>query len=282
MEEVKPLTAPETNSDAAQTPKAEWVAKLRYTKSFLAKVYLSSKQLKEMYCSLFNALASYEGVTTKTAFSCVTFSVKRKPLAMITLTGKSLNLFVALEPSRHDVGRYRLTDVSTKKRFARVPAKYRVKSQGGLRFALRVIEEAAAEAGLKKKTEVLPPVTVKDFPTQSIRELISRGLIRTMGGDRRPVRVAKEVSIYVEKEAPREEVEDDVYSDTVSTENALTDRHEEYDSLLSSFEGEGSVRFVRQKVIRSVDESWVKAVEDCLPALDEVTRNPSHFIEETE
>ncbi len=282
MEEVKPLTAPETNSDAAQTPKAEWVAKLRYTKSFLAKVYLSSKDLKEAYCSLFNALASYEGVTTKTAFSCVTFSVKRKPLAMITLTGKSLNLFVALEPSRHDAGRYRLTDVSTKKRFARVPAKYRVKSQGGLRFALRVIEEAAAEAGLKKKTEVLPPVTVKDFPTQSIRELISRGLIRTMGGDRRPVRVAKEVSIYVEKEAPREEVEDDVYSDTVSTENALTDRHEEYNSLLSSFEGEGSVRFVRQKVIRSVDESWVKAVEDCLPALDEVTRNPSHFIEETE
>ena len=103
-----------------------------------------------------------------------------------------------------------------------------------------------------------------------------------MGGDRRPVRVAKEVSIYVEKEAPREEVENDVYSDTVSTENALTDRHEEYDDLLSSFAGEGSVRFVKQKVIRSVDESWVKAVEDCLPALDEVTRNPSHFIEETE
>ncbi len=248
----------------------------------MAKVYLSQRELKEAYCSLFNALAAYEGVAAKTAFSCVTFSVKRRPMAMITLTGKSLNLYLALEPSRHAVGRYRLTDVSTKKRFSRVPAKYRVRTQGGLRFALKVIEETATEFGLVKKEGVLPPVTVKDFPTTSIRELISRGLIRTMGGSLRPGRVMKEIPLYVEKEGSKEEAENDIFSDTVSTENALTERHEEYDDLLSAFAGEGELRFVKQKIIRSVDESWVKAVEDCLPALDEVTRNPSHFIEETE
>ena len=282
MEEIKQDTQAVETAQGPVAGKAEWVAKLRYTKSFLAKVYLSQRGLKEAYCSLFNALASYAGVTTKTAFSCVTFSVKRKPLAMITLTGKSLNLFLALEPSRHAVGRYRLTDVSTKKRFSRVPAKYRVRTQGGLRFALKLIEEAAAEFALEKRQEVLPPVTPKDFPTTSVRELISRGLIRTMGGDRRAARVTKEIPFYVEKEGTKEDLVDDLFSDTVSTENALTDRHEEYGDVLASFAGEGEVRFVKQKIIRSVDQSWVDAIENCLPSLDEVTRNPSHFIEETE
>ena len=282
MEEIKQDTPAVETAQEPSAGKAEWVAKLRYTKSFLAKVYLSQKDLKEAYCSLFNALASYAGVTTKTAFSCVTFSVKRKPLAMITLTGKSLNLYLALEPSRHATGRYRLTDVSTKKRFARVPAKYRVRTHGGLRFALKLIEEAAAELALEKRQEVLPPVTPKDFPTTSIRELISRGLIRTMGGSGRPGRVMKEIPLYVEKEGTKENLEDDLFSDTVSTENALTDRHEEYNDVLASFAGEGEVRFVKQKIIRSVDQSWVDAIESCLPSLDEVTRNPSHFIEETE
>lgn len=282
MEEIKQDAVAVETAQEPVAGKAEWVAKLRYTKSFLAKVYLSQKELKEAYCSLFNALASYAGVTTKTAFSCVTFSVKRKPLAMITLTGKSLNLYLALEPSRHAVGRYRLTDVSTKKRFARVPAKYRVRTHGGLRFALKLIQEAAAEFALEKRQEILPPVTPKDFPTTSIRELISRGLIRTMGGGGRPGRVMKEIPFYVEKEGTKEDAGNDLFSDTVSTENALTERHEEYNDLLASFEGEGEVRFVKQKIIRSVDQSWVDAIESCLPALDEVTRNPSHFIEETE
>ena len=276
-------TAVQSVSGETNAPRAEWVNKLRYTKSFLAKLCLSSKEIKENYSALFNALVAYEGVTAKTSFSCVTFYAKRKQVAIITLTGKTLNVHFALEPSSHSVGRYRLTDVSVKRRFSRVPAKYRVKSKGGLRFALKVVEETAAALSLSKRAVPLPPVTPKDFPSDSLGDLISRGLIRTMGGmDRRVARVTKEIPLYVEKETEKPTSDQDVYSDTVSVGNALTGRHEEYAELSDAFTGEGEIRFVKQRVVRAIDESWVRAIEDCLPALDEVTRNPSHFIEETE
>lgn len=35
-------------------------------------------------------------------------------------------------------------------------------------------------------------------------------------------------------------------------------------------------------MLRCIDETWIKAVEESLPALDELIRNPSHFIAETE
>ena len=313
--------------------RAEWIAKLRYTKSFLAKLCLSDKSLKETYCALFNALTAYEGVSAKTAFSGVTFKYKRQQLAMITLTGKSLTVYFAVEPSTHGAGRYRLTDVSIKKRFSRVPSKLRVKSAGALRFALKVVQEAAAAASLQERVQAQHPVTPRDFPSDSIGSLISRGLIRTMGGNQRPGRVMKEIPLYVEKESVRTRFVDeaagegkegtaegknnevaatsegageafggetsggesalggesgvaananDVFGDTVTSGSALIGRHGEYDELMRCFTGEGEVRFVKQKIIRSVDESWVSAIEDCLSSLDEVTRNPSHFIEESE
>ena len=115
-----------------------------------------------------------------------------------------------------------------------------------------------------------------------VRSVIGKKPIHLLTEDERK-RVPKMQDLWIDiGVSSKEEAENDIFSDTVSTENALTERHEEYDDLLSAFAGEGELRFVKQKIIRSVDESWVKAVEDCLPALDEVTRNPSHFIEETE
>ncbi|MBP5467112.1 MAG: DUF2357 domain-containing protein, partial [Clostridia bacterium] len=77
------------------------------------------------------------------------------------------------------------------------------------------------------------------------------------------------------------EITEDVFTDTINVNSSLIQRHAEYGELFNSFTG-GEIRFIRKKQVRSVDERWVNAIEDCLPALDEVMRNPSHFIEETE
>ena len=315
---------------AAETDtRAPWVQNLRYTKSFLAKLCLSGKDVKETYAALFNALSSFDGVTAKTSFSCATFSYKRKPLARISLSGKSLTIYFAIDPATHAEGRYRLSPSSAAKKNALLPSKFRIKSQKGLAFALRVIKEVAESFSLKEKEHPLPPVTAKSFPASSIPVLLSRGLIRQIGAKRNVITVEKENLIYVEteKKVPGETIEelekgaggaegaenaegesveegsavvegealnpiffateqnahaDDIFADTAATNVALTERHGKYVEILNSFTGEGEIRFVRRSVIRAIDERWVTAIEDCLLALDEVTRSPSHFIEETE
>ena len=309
---------------AAETDtRAPWVQNLRYTKSFLAKLCLSGKDVKETYAALFNALSSYDGVTAKTSFSCATFSHKRKPLAKISLSGKSLTVYFAIDPVTHAEGRYRLAPSSAAKKYALLPSKFRIKSQKGLAFALRVIKEVAESFSLTEKDHPLPPVTAKSFPASSIPVLLSRGLIRQIGAKRNVVTVEKENLIYVEteKKVPGETIAeleksgfaeeaeaeiaekegesgesaapiffateqnahaDDIFADTAATNVALTERHGKYVEILNSFTGEGEIRFVRRSVIRAIDERWVNAIEDCLLALDEVTRSPSHFIEETE
>ncbi len=257
----------------------EWVEKLRYTKSFLAKICLSGRNVKETYAALFNALMAYDGVTAKTSFSCATFSVKRSPIAKVTLTGKTLSLFLAIEPDTHAEGRYRLIDVGNVRRYALLPSKFRIRSAGSLSFALRLIEENAAYLELQKRESPLPPVTARNYPNSSLSTLLSRGLIRQIGEKKKVITVEKENLIYVEKEAPKD---DEIFSDTAATNVALTDRHSRYAEILSSFTGDGEIRFVKQSVIRAIDETWVTAIEDCLIAIDEIMRTPSRFIEETE
>ena len=61
MEEIKQDAVAVETAQEPVAGKAEWVAKLRYTKSFLAKVYLSQKELKEAY-ELGKAVAKGNGL----------------------------------------------------------------------------------------------------------------------------------------------------------------------------------------------------------------------------
>ncbi|MBO4452493.1 MAG: DUF2357 domain-containing protein [Clostridia bacterium] len=46
--------------------------------------------------------------------------------------------------------------------------------------------------------------------------------------------------------------------------------------------GEATVELRKRYFLRAIDETWVNAIEDALPALDTIIRNPSKFIEDQE
>ena len=46
--------------------------------------------------------------------------------------------------------------------------------------------------------------------------------------------------------------------------------------------GDASVELKKRYMLRAIDEAWVNIIEDTLPALDVIIRNPSKFIEERE
>ena len=64
---------PNTPTDETSTSR-DWVAKLRYSRSFTAKLVVSDLAVKEYYASVATALLSYERVRARVGWSGITFT----------------------------------------------------------------------------------------------------------------------------------------------------------------------------------------------------------------
>lgn len=247
-----------------ETPVAfsDWGEKTQFDRSFTAKLILASEKTKSFYVQIANRLLKWDKVTLRTGWAGASFGVGRERLAYIGLAGNVLCLYLALDPEKDEAEKYRALNVSQVRKRSKTPAMFKIVNEGAKKHALEMIDLAAAQAGLKSGRELTPVVTEADFRIDTVSNLILRGLIRVQGTYR---------SIG------------GAYADTLESVSALLQRHGIYGQILGSFsEGEGSARLCQKRMLRAVDEIWVKAVEDCIPAMDELIRNPNHFIAETE
>lgn len=74
-----------------------------------------------------------------------------------------------------------------------------------------------------------------------------------------------------------------VYEDTLYFVDGMVEQYDFYPEIIDAL-GNGSARVELKKryMLKAISEEWVEKIEDCIPALDEVIRKPSRFIEETE
>ena len=168
-EEMRP-TAPD---------RAAWAGRPQYSRSFMAKLALSSKEIKEYYALLVTELLSYEKMNARVGWAGVTFMAGRRTVARVTIVGKTLCLFLAADPASVSGARYKAL-TATARKYEKTPALFKIRSQGAARNAARKVAEAAALWGLSKKTTELPAVTAKNFPSDNFGNLVVRGLIRIL------------------------------------------------------------------------------------------------------
>ncbi len=75
----------------------------------------------------------------------------------------------------------------------------------------------------------------------------------------------------------------DVYDDTLYFVDGIIREYDFYPDILKMFQdGNISIELKKRYTIKSIDEMWVRTLEDSLVALDAVIRSPSRFIEEQE
>ena len=169
------------NLKANETPFARIFSsgKQRFLYSFMAKILCAQPKTKEYYVCLLKEILSYKKVTARVSWGEASFYHGRKVLFKIAVKGKSLSLFVAGDPVTLSEGKkYKFKDKSARKKYAKTPAELRIKSDGALRRALAVIAEIALSEGLEKLEAGAPEPTVKDFPSATLGNLLSRGLIK--------------------------------------------------------------------------------------------------------
>ena len=117
---------------------------------FLTKMMFAPYETKEYYNEIKNYLTMYRCKGRQSA-RCESFRYKGL-VAKVALGGKSIKVFLALDPSFIDENpKYHLKDVSNKKQYQEVPVMIKVRSQRGLKYFKELVDIMFAQRAVKPK-----------------------------------------------------------------------------------------------------------------------------------
>ena len=206
MEE--PGVVEEEDEEEGATFVTEGSERVRYDRSFTAKICQLSNEVKEWYSELKNELLSYEKIKDRMSWKRETFRLGRVTLARLVVRGKTLCLLTAVEPVSYSGTKYTVEDVSNMANTADTPTLYRIKSARRLKYAKEMIAGMMKEVHAYKKASFEP----QDYfiPYDGDMSLIQRGLVkRVVSGSTRTFKVeevdASEAEKVEENDKPTEE-----------------------------------------------------------------------------
>ncbi len=158
----------------------------RYNKSFSAKLMQAQEETKQYYSELKNCILSFK-LKKKTAsdrlsWSRETFRIGRKPVIVMAMKGKTLCLYMALDPELFVGTKYAVENVSDHKSLAETPLMYKIKSNRRKKYAMDLIKTVLIENGLTE-TEIEQVDYAKDLPEKSTEELVELGLVKVAKGN---------------------------------------------------------------------------------------------------
>ncbi len=151
---------------------------VHYRRSFLSRLIQSQDNVQDYYTGLKNVLLSFEGIKSRVSWNYDSFNKGRKQMAKMNIRGKSLMLYLALDPKEFEDSKYFATDVSDKAKFAKVPMRLKVRSGRGFKYGVELIEEMMRRMGIERQ-EVYEP---EDFhmPYETTQQLVEKGLIKVI------------------------------------------------------------------------------------------------------
>lgn len=189
--------------------------RIRYNRSFAARIIQSDDELKGYYSTLKNYILAHQDVRANDSWKKETFTQKRVTLALFVIRGKTLCLCLALDPKRYDGTKYKVEDLSVRTPKTKTPLLYRIKNGRRVNYAMQLLDEVFVDNGIKKIEREDENYAVPFVATET---LIRRGLIKE-------VELSQKDSDFVNRNSKRAE-----------NEAAVSD--EEFDEQTSESEDE--------------------------------------------
>lgn len=176
-EEKQPLPARETAFPMRRRKQdvipEGYVEVVRYRRSFQSRI-IQNVSVQDVYTELKNYLLSFAGVKSRLCKNCENFRVGRVKIAKFIIRGKTLSLYLALNPAEYEDTKYHFEDESDRRTHADTPMRLKVKSQRSIKYAKELIAVLAEKAELEKTESVF---TDYHTPYRSDEELIENGYI---------------------------------------------------------------------------------------------------------
>lgn len=179
---------PSCESLAEEVAVAEDVAEdevvTRYKKSFVAKMKQSDAKLKVYYSDIKNAFDSFKKINSTVSLQGDRFNFGRDTIAKMTVVGKTLKLYLALDVNDPELKEtvYHQNDVSDQKAYESTPFLVKVKSEVGVKKAIRLVKYLAAKLGAVEDATFTPVDYVAEYAYETDEELIKKGLIKVTQG----------------------------------------------------------------------------------------------------
>ncbi|MDE7106958.1 MAG: hypothetical protein K2O39_01400, partial [Clostridiales bacterium] len=146
-----------------------------FDRSFTARIIQADDALKARYSELKNYMLGFKGVKNRISWRRETYSMDRKMVAMFSVRGKTLCLYLAADPTRFDNSKYNVENMSETASRRKTPLLFRIKSDRRTAYAKQLIDIVMQENG-GVKTERRPVDYTS--PYRSNDALVKRGLIR--------------------------------------------------------------------------------------------------------
>ena len=117
--------------------------------TFGERLLQSDKELHELYNEIKNEILSW-GVKSRISANGDTFRLHKKMYVRITVAGKSLKLYFALNPADYANGTIPVQDASNKEMYQEIPLVFKVKSPLSVRRCKELIQDVMEKDGLEQ------------------------------------------------------------------------------------------------------------------------------------
>jgi len=120
----------------------------RKSQTFEEKMSLADEQTKQNFNEIAQKFESFKKAKRRDSKKFVTFSKGRTRLARITMSGKTIKCYFALDPNEFATSKYHHKDAGDKSKYEKTPFMLRVKSGRSLKYAKQLIDELAKKHNL--------------------------------------------------------------------------------------------------------------------------------------
>lgn len=123
------------------------------SKTFEEKLAVAEPIVKEGYETIREKLLSYKKINARVSKKAVSFRFGRKLLCKLTIRGKTLRAYLALNPNAYEVSKFFQKDASDVKAYAEVPMLMRVRSARAIKRVCTLIEDLEKDNQLVAKPQ---------------------------------------------------------------------------------------------------------------------------------
>ena len=171
---VQPAPEPVVVEKVVINEEAYDAGRLRYDKSFEARLIQSDDDVKHWYTEIKNELLSFKTCRSRISWKRETFKAKKEVVAKLVFRGNTLCIFLPLNVADY-VDNKDVEDASKTPVYEDTPLLIRLKNEKRKRFAITLIEQMMTERGILRGAH-----QSEDFyvPYEGVVELINRGLIK--------------------------------------------------------------------------------------------------------
>ena len=168
------------NLDENNLVDAETGLVIRLKKSFTAKMKQSEEDVKAYYSQIKNALTSYKKINSNVSWHGDRFNFGRDTVAKMNICGKTLCLYLALDPNDPEFKStvYHQKDVGGQKAYESTPFMVKVKSDAAAKKAVRLAAALADKLATEKEENFVNVDYVAEYAYETTKKLYEEGFIK--------------------------------------------------------------------------------------------------------